>query len=97
MLFDILHTVAKLQGNLQAKEIAIPGTLTRSDTIMAKKKIRILIDFYGIFAERAYFDGDEAFSEPDIDREAGWKLFQRLIFRKYREFLANRAFLFDRQ
>ena len=51
-----------------------------------EEKIRILIDFYGI-AQRAYFDGDEAFSQPDIDpeyTEAEWKLFRQLIFRKYR-------------
>ena len=52
-----------------------------------EEKIRLLIDFYGI-AHRAYFDGDEAFSQPDIDPEyieAEWKLFRRLIFRKYRD------------
>ena len=177
MLSDVLHTVAKLQGNLQAKEIdlaSVPGmvdsttkrlkeqkervssstwfkdhSLVFTDNLQlgAKKivvteeekagflqkvyrpylqsvidhingrmestdflssmsvfdprhlpnseerlnnygeeKIRILIDFYGI-AQRAYFDGDEAFSQPDIDpekTEAEWKLFQQLIFRKYR-------------
>ena len=52
-----------------------------------EEKIRILIDFYGS-AQRAYFDEDEAFSQPDIDpeyTEAEWKLFRRLIFRKYRD------------
>ena len=65
-----------------------------------EEKIRILIDFYGI-AQKAYFDGDEAFSQPDIDpdyTEAEWMLFQWLIFRKCRDkFLANCAFLLDRQ
>ena len=178
MLSDVLHTVAKLQGNLQAKEIdlaSVPGmvdsttkrlkelkervisstwfkdhSLVFTDNLQlgAKKivvteeekagflqkvyrpylqsvidhingrmestdflssmsvfdprhlpnseerlnnygeeKIRILIDFYGI-AQRAYFDGDEAFSQPDIDpeyTEAEWKLFRQLIFRKYRD------------
>ena len=52
-----------------------------------EENIRILIDFYGI-GQRAYFDGDEAFFQPDIDpeyTEAEWKLFRRLIFRKYRD------------
>ena len=162
MLSDVLHTVAKLQGNLQAKEIdltaSVPGmvdsttkrlkelkeralvhnsrithwcsriirslelrkllsqrkrklgffrkciahicraSLTISvaewsrlischrclllihvispilKTTEQKEKIRILIDFYGI-AQRAYFDGDETFSQPElilsIQRQSG--------------------------
>ena len=178
MLSDVLHTVAKLQGNLQAKEIdlaSVPGMVdsitkqlkelkervssstwfkdhslvfTDNSKLGAKKivvteeekagflqkvyrpylqsvidhingrmestdflssmsvfdprhlpnseerlnnygeeKIRILIDFYGI-AQRAYFDEDEAFPQPDIDpeyTEAEWKLFWQLIFRKCRD------------
>ena len=41
-----------------------------------------------VLQKRAYFDGDETFSQPDIDpeyTEAEWKLFRRLIFRKYRD------------
>ena len=52
-----------------------------------EEKIRILIDFYGI-AQRAYFDEDEAFSQPDIDpeyTEAEWNLFWWLTFRKHRD------------
>ena len=63
----------------------ISPVLKKDCTIIVKKKIRILIDFCGI-AQRAYFDGDEAFSQPNIDleeTETEWKLFRQFIFRKY--------------
>ena len=63
----------------------LPDTEERLENY-GEDKIRILTDFYGI-AQRVHFYEYEAFSIPDIDpedTESEWKLFRRLLFRKYK-------------
>ena len=51
-----------------------------------KEDISQLTNFYGV-VQKAYFDGQEGVSQPDVDSEgteAEWKLFQQLISIHYK-------------